>query len=163
MTSNRFFKIVIVALLLINVSIISYLWVSRQSNFPMRPPRPRQEEAFTFLCKQLQLDENQIHQYQKLRDEHHQEIENIQQKTHQLREHFFDLLQHSPVDSIAVKSISDSIANTQEQIELATFYHFRQVRKILRPDQQKHFDEVIQQALRMMAPRPPQEPPPPRE
>ncbi|HXP49123.1 MAG TPA: hypothetical protein VN922_04170, partial [Bacteroidia bacterium] len=93
-----------------------------------------------------------------LREEHHHAVEAIQQHSRQLREQFFGMLQNNPVDSAAIKRMTDSIAATQEQIEMVTFYHFRKVRDILRPEQQKRFDEVIQEATKMMAPQPPPRP-----
>ena len=153
MGNNRFLKIVIIALLIINVSIVSFLWINRPPHFHQGPP-PRQD-VFAYLTRELQMDENQTQQYAQLRDEHHEAIEQLQQNEHHLREHFFALISKTPVDSLAIKTISDSIASTQEQIELVTFYHFQKVRAILKPNQQKHFDEIIQQTLRMMAPPPP--------
>ncbi len=163
MENSRFLKIVIVALLLLNLGTLSYLWMGRSGT--QNGPHPPRQDVFSFLCRELQLDEQQVRKYEELRDEHHQGIEKIQHRGNQLREHFFDLLNVSPVDSNAVKQVADSIAATQKQIELITFYHFQKVRAILKPEQQKRFDEVIQDALRMMAPGgPPQggPPPPPR-
>ena len=50
------------------------------------------------------------------------------------------------------KALIDRVLN---QFELATFYHFQKTRSICTPDQQKKIDEVIDDALRMMAPKPP--------
>ncbi len=155
MENSRFLKIGLALLLLLNIGTLSYLWLDRHHGPP--PGGQRGQDVFTFLCNELKLDDQQVRQYEQLRDEHHHAIENIQEHGHQLRERFFGLLQINPVDSAAIKSMTDSIAATQEQIEMVTFYHFRKVRAILRPDQQKRFDEVIQQATRMMA-----GPPPPR-
>lgn len=164
MENTKFLKLVIVLLLLTNTGILAFLWMGRHNNkSPMGPPQGR--DAFSFLCKELQLDEQQTRQYEELRDEHHQAVENMQHNGRHLRERFFDLLHSSPLDSVQVKQLSDSIAHTQQQIELLTFYHFQKVRAILRPEQQKKFDDVIQDALRMMGPGaggPPPPPPPAR-
>jgi Spy/CpxP family protein refolding chaperone len=151
MENNRFLKIVIIALLLINIGVLSYVWMGAH-NGPSGDGHRQGPDVFGYLCKELQLDDEQTKQYAALRDEHHQAMQAIQHKSHQLRDRFFDMLHVSPVDSAAIKSMSDSIAHTQEQIELVTFYHFQKVRAILRPDQQKHFDSIIQETLSMMAP-----------
>lgn len=158
MENSRFLKIVIIVLLLVNISTLAYLWMGRPHRMPPGGPPPR-EDAFNYLRRTLNMDEQEVRQYEQLRDQHHEAIENIQRNARQLRERMFDMLNKPDADSLAVKAISDSIAATQQQIELITFNHFKQVRAILHPDQQKKFDEVIQQALRMMAP--PQGPPPP--
>ena len=153
MENNRFLKIVIVALLLINIGVLSYVWMGAH-NGP-HGGHLSGPDVFGYLCKELQLDDAQTKQYAALRDEHHQAMQAIQHKSHQLRDRFFDMLHVYPVDSAAIKNMSDSIAHTQEQIELVTFYHFQKVRAILRPDQQRHFDSIIQETLSMMAPAPP--------
>ena len=154
MQNTRFLKVGLIILLLMNVGIMSYLWVD--SHHKGRPPGgPNGPDVFGYLSHELKLDEAQIKQYEVLRDEHHHAIEDIQEHGHHLREQFFNMMNQTPVDSASVKRMADSIANTQEQIEMATFYHFSKLRAILNPDQQKHFDEVIQEALRMMGGPPP--------
>jgi protein CpxP len=156
MQNTRFLKAGLIVLLLMNLGIMSYLWLD--SRHRGRPPGgPNGPDVFRYLSQELKLDDAQVKQYEVLRDEHHHAVENIQEHGHQLREQFFNMMNQTPIDSVVVKRIADSIAHTQEQIEMATFYHFSKLRTILTPEQQKHFDEVIQEALRMMA-----GPPPPR-
>lgn len=154
MQNSRFLKIGLIVLLLINVSTLAYLWIDGHQ-------RPRQQgpDVFNFLCHELKLTPDQVQQYESLRQQHHAAVQRIQEHGHQLRERFFGMLELTPIDSGAVKSLADSIAAMQEQIEKVTFYHFSQLRTILTPDQKKRFDEVIQEALSMMAPKPPGPPP----
>ena len=153
MENQRFLKILLIILLIVNIGTLSYLWLGKPGmNERGGPHRP---DVFSFLCKELQFTEQQQKQYADLRNEHHQLMESIQRKATQFRERFFDLIHTSPIDSVQVRQLADSIASTQQKIELATFYHFQKVRAICTPEQQKRFDEVIQDALRMMAPPPP--------
>jgi protein CpxP len=153
MANQRFYKILLVVLLILNITTLSYIWVNKSGM--NEQGGPHRLDVFSFLCKELQFTEQQQGQYENLRNEHHQSIERIQQKATRFRERFFDLIHTSPTDSIQVKQLADSIASTQQKIELTTFYHFQKVRTICTPEQQKKFDEVIQDALRMMAPPPP--------
>ena len=153
MASQRFLKILLVVLLILNITTLSYTWINESGmNEHGGPHRP---DVFSFLCKELQFTEQQQRQYEDLRNEHHQSIGRIQEQGTKFRERFFDLIHTSPTDSVLVKQLADSIASTQQKIELTTFYHFQKVRAICTPEQQKRFDEVIQDALRMMAPPPP--------
>lgn len=152
METTRFLKIVIIILLLINTGTLLFIWTQGSHHAPPPPPR---ESVFDFLTRELQLDKQQQEQYEQLRDEHHQAVENLQENSRKLHRQYFELLNVSAVDSMKVNSMADSMASVQKQIELVTFYHFRQVRSICRPEQQKKFDEVIDEALRMMAPPPP--------
>ena len=152
MENQRVLKILLVVLVILNITTLSYMWINKQGMGDHPPHRP---DVFAYLCKELQFTEQQQRQYEDLRDEHHRSIERFQQKAAMFREHFFDLIHTSSPDSALVKQLADSIASTQQKIELATFYHFQKVRAICTPEQQKKFDEVIQDALRMMAPPPP--------
>ncbi|MGZ3904989.1 MAG: hypothetical protein ACXVC6_14910, partial [Bacteroidia bacterium] len=82
------------------------------------------------------------------------------EKNHAMHHRFFDLL-HSQNDSALVKQLADSMAFYQVQMELLTYDHFKKIRAICKPDQQKKFDEVINKALEMMGPPRPGGPPPP--
>jgi len=153
MDSNRFLKIVIVALLFINLGTLSFIWMQQgKQGAPGPPPRG---SVFEFLTHELKLSEQQQQQYEQMRDEHHATVEGLQKNSRQLHRQYFELLHGNLADSIQVNSMADSIASIQKQIDLITFYHFQKVRTICTPEQQKKFDEVIDEALYMMAPPPP--------
>jgi len=156
MENARFLRLVIIVLLLINIGTLVFIWVkpSPGSAFP-----PHREDTFIFLTRELKLSTEQQHQYEQMRDEHHEAMEIFNRRNRDLHDRFFNLLSSPTVDSALVKSVVDSITANEQQEELITFYHFKHVRGICTPDQQKKFDEVINEALRMMAPKPP---PPPR-
>ncbi len=150
MESSKFLKIVIVILLLINISTLGFMFMQRPAH-GMPPPPP---DAGAFLSHELNFTEDQEKQLDLLRRENRSVIETFRENGKEFHDQFFDLLNSSPVDSGMVSSKADSICSNQKQIELATFYHFQKVRAICNPEQKKKFDEVIKEALRMMAPRP---------
>jgi protein CpxP len=154
MESNRFLKIVIIVLILLNIGTLAFLWVQKTG---IHHP-PHQGGPFEFLSHELGLSEQQREQYSHLRDEHHHAVEELQEKGREMRHHFFELLKQEN-NSTMVDQLAADIAGNQKQIELITFEHFQKVRSICTPEQQKKFDEVIQEALRMMAPKPPEGPP----
>lgn len=157
MANARFLKVIILVLVIINAGTVTFLWLHK-------PPHPIREDGrmdtFGFLVHELKLDDSQQEQYRKLRDDHHEKTEGLREKGRHMRDHFFELLKKPSADSADIQRLSDSIALNQKQIELLTYYHFREVRKICTPEQQKKFDDVIQDALHMMGPPPHQGPPP---
>ncbi len=151
MENSKFLKIVIIILLLINISTLAFMWMHKG---PHGMPPPRQEIG-DFLIRELNFTETQRKQFVKMRDEHRSSVRNLREQSRELHDDFFDLLASSSTDSIKVNQLADSITFNQKQIELSTFYHFQKVRGICTTEQQKKFDEVINDALRMMAPPPP--------
>ena len=149
MESSKFLKIVIVILLLINISTLGFMFM-QNSPHGMPPHRP---DAGVFLSHELNFNSDQEKQLDQLRNENRSVIEALRENGKNVHDQFFDLLNTSPIDSALVSSKADSICSNQKQIELATFYHFQKVRAICTPEQKKEFDEIIKDALRMMAPR----------
>jgi Spy/CpxP family protein refolding chaperone len=146
MDNSRFLKIVIIVLLIINIATLAFMWMQHAHHGPDGPAR---HDVAGFLEHELKFTDEQRKQFDVLMEEHHEQIENIQHNGRELHNHFFDLLNKQ--DSSAVKQLADSLAKNQEQIELITFDHFKKVRAICTPEQQKKFDEIIDEALRMMA------------
>jgi periplasmic protein CpxP/Spy len=169
MESNRFLKITIIVLVLVNISTLAFMWSGRKHHEGHMPPPHGPNGAFDFLTHELNLDESQIKQFDALRKEHHEEAMIIQEKSRKMHHRFFDLLKNMPADSLVSAQLADSMAMCQKQMEMLTFNHFKKVRDICKPEQQKKFDEVINEALEMMAPHPPkgprgpEGPPPPPE
>jgi protein CpxP len=155
MDNSRFLKIVIIVLLVINIGTLAFMWLQHTHHGPDGPPR---RDVAGFLEHELKFTDDQRKQFDVLREEHHEQVENIQRRAHEMHDRFFDLL--SKQDSSEVKQLADSLAKNQEQVELITFDHFKKVRELCNPEQQKKFDEIIDDALRMMAPH--GGPPPPR-
>ena len=140
MEKTKFLMVVIVALLLLNMGTLAFLW------FGHRPPHPTQggkPEAATFLIQELRLDEGQKAQYDQLFWAHRGRMDSLKDKLNQNRQQFFNGL---PVgDSTRVQAVLDN----QRQLEMELFNHFRAVRTICRPEQQTQFEAVIQQVLKM--------------
>ena len=148
---TKFLKIVIIILLLINICTLAFMWMQKPGHGMHLPPP---QEIGHFLTHELNFSETQEKQFELLRDEHRHSVEKLRKKSRELHDAFFDLLGITPVDSIKIINMADSITAVQKQIELSTFYHFQKVRTICTPEQQQKFDDVIKDALRMMAPRP---------
>ena len=114
-------------------------------------------EVARFLSHELNFTDEQESKFKILREDHHSKVESLRDQNKNLHDEFFNLMNASPSDSSKALALADSIAALQKQIELITFYHFQQVRTICSPEQQKKFDTVINEALHMMAPKPPGE------
>jgi protein CpxP len=150
MESSKFLKVVIVILLLINIATLGFMFMQRPPHGGPPPPM----DAGNYIAHKLNFTNDQQDKLEQLRDENRNIIENLRRHSKDLHDDYFDLLQNQLVDSNNVNVRADSILANQKQIELATFYHFQKIRAICTTDQQKKFDDIIKDALRMMAPRP---------
>lgn len=145
MNNSRFLKIVIVLLLLINISTIVFMWLNRP---------PKKDPVGDYFTQELQFTANQKQQFEALKQEHRSQVEALRAENKEAHDAYFGLLKNPSVDSATVKKAASQILKIKEREELALFYHFQKVRSICTASQQVKFDEIINEAARMMVPRP---------
>ena len=146
---TKFLSFIIIALLLMNAGTLTVMYLhapERGGNSP--------QEVSRWLTEQLKLNTEQQEQYKVLQDEHRKKMDAIHLQDRDLHDRYFQLLHRETTDSLLVNQLADSIAINRKQTELTTFYDFKKIRSICNTEQQKKFDEIIGEALKMMG-RPP--------
>jgi protein CpxP len=144
MNNSKFLKIVILLLLLVNISTLTFMWLHR----------PQKNDAVgDFFTKELQFTSKQKEQFEVLKQEHRSQVEALRAENKEKHDAYFELLKNPTIDSASVKKAAAAIVKIEEQKELALFYHFQKVRAICNASQQQKFDEIINEAARMMAPK----------
>ncbi len=141
MNNSKFLKIVIVLLLLINLSTISFMWLHRP---------PKKDAVGDFFSKELQFTAKQREQFEALKREHHEAKEALQEMDKEKHDAYLELLKNPSVDSVTVRNAAAEILKIKEKEELAMFYHFKKVRAICDEKQKQLFDKIIKEAARMM-------------
>ncbi len=172
-TNNRWLPVITLLLITANIVTLALLWTHKSSggkeDGKLPPPRG---QVFEFLTHELKLDPSQQEVYKKLRDEHQAGVrairDSIQKKA---KEALFALLKKPGVSDSEIHVYSGRAAAADQQLDEFTFYHFQKLRALCNKEQQDRFDEIIQDALRRMAPgrqgpppgmmRPEDGPPPP--
>lgn len=157
MKNTTIYKLIIVLLVAMNLATLTFMWFNR----PGREKQGDKAQAANFLIRELDMNQHQQAQYQKLRQEHRAKLNVLNQRDKMLHKHFFDLLVKGSVDSVSLESMASAIAANRKEMELVTYEHFDLIKKILNPAQQQKFDSIFQDVLRMVLPLPPPPPPPP--
>lgn len=152
MENTRFLKITIGVLVLVNIATLVFLWNGHSAPEGRMPPPGERgpAAAFKFLSQELGLSDEQQKKLENMGVEHHREAEKIDNLSRPLHHRFFSLLGKN--DSVLMMQLADSMAWCQKQRELMTYRHFSEIRNICNAEQQKHFDEIVHDALRIMAP-----------
>ena len=150
MTDTKFLRIIIVCLIVLNIGTLSYLLLNRPGN--SRGPGGR-ERIIEFLSEELNFIFN-FYQSNIVK-ENREQIEEIQAEDRKLHDNYFNYLNQNNPDSAVVDSMATLMSHKRKQIEIQSFYHFSMVRTICTEEQKAKFDRIINDALRMMAPRPP--------
>lgn len=90
--------------------------------------------------------------YEKLRGEHQATVRPLREQIKNAKDELFELLKNDTVSLAIVEAAAAKPAFIQQQIDLASFQHFKKLRTICTPVQQEKFDKIIQDVIRQMAP-----------
>ena len=157
MNELRFYKGIIIILVVMNLGTLAFLWFGRPRPEPIRNRVPATE----FLIHELTLSPIQQDKFGDLRDEQRQKLQLLQEQDRKLHNLFFDALFDPAPDTAAARGLADSIARTRQQMEMVTFEHFLKLRQLLTEEQKVKFHRVFRQALDQVLPPPLPPPPPP--
>jgi periplasmic protein CpxP/Spy len=145
----------VIILILANIVMLATFFIARVH----KTPHPSQAPTL-FIEKELGFDEAQKQKFDELHKEHHSEAEEVRRKINEEEDSLFSLLPNVSSDS-AKEQLIKQLAFNKSEIDRMTFDHFRKVREMCTPSQQKKFDAIIHDVIRMIAPQPPQGPPGP--
>lgn len=133
MTKHRFYLLVIAVLLALNGILIGKIafW-----------NRPVHREPREIIIEQLDLNEQQVSDYDKLIRAHRSAI---RQKDRELREWKDSLYQQlrNPDTDPGPDSLIARINSIQREIEYIHYHHFQDIRTLCRADQLIHFNELV--------------------
>lgn len=146
MKTTNIWTIIVILLVFINSIILIIIWKQGK----LSPPTGNQMEVKDFLVKQLSLSKSQIEKFEALREAHHRMIENLDEKNRSLKDSLFENLGNISNDPKVIDTLTNKIGHNAALMDKTTFYHFRELRQILQPAQQKKLDEIIVQVLQML-------------
>ncbi len=140
--NNKYIGWVVIFLAALNVALLVFIWFghNRLAQKPL-------QGGMRVLEERLQLNEEQKQQLNQLRDEHFKNMKVLRVASQAARKELHSLWAEANA-SDKVTELSQRIGTTHAAIEKANYDHFAQIRAICSPEQQKIFDELIQDVLR---------------
>lgn len=149
--SNKFLKIVIILLIIINAMVLVMHFKSTG-----RPPRPHGAQLKYRLIEELRMDEKQETQYSEMVERHRAAMNEIRKKEEETRIKIYSDLSNAHTDR---DTLYDQMAQYRKEREIITFDHFMELRMILNPEQTEQFDKIIGEAVNGMEGPPGKHPP----
>ncbi len=143
MNKSRLLTITVVALLLLNLGTLMFLFNSghkEPQGHPRGPhgrPMPRE-----IIIEKLHFDPDQVAEYNKLIEWHHSNIEKMEDKISMAKNELYLLLNEETINENARKTLIDSLSSYQKQIETIHFRHFQDIRKLCRKDQMDDYKDL---------------------
>lgn len=142
MSKTKLLTIGLISLLVLNLGLISFLFINRPMPGPggrgLRndgPPKPRE-----MVIERLHFSPAQIGEYDKLIEQHQKGIRNANDRIALVKNELYRSLSNTDLavrDSLIVK-----LGELQQQIELIHYNHFADIRKICEPEQIASFDRL---------------------
>jgi hypothetical protein len=149
--SLKYWKIFAFIMIALNITLIVLLILGSPKY------RHKGNDPGKYLIEKLKFTELQKAAFDKLREEHHSSIMNLQFEGRKLRKSLFDGLQSDPPNTNC-DTIVNKIAENQKQIELITLKHFAEVKKLCNAEQKVTFNDIIEEVIENIGNKPPDEP-----
>ncbi|TAH04977.1 MAG: periplasmic heavy metal sensor [Sphingobacteriales bacterium] len=156
MNKQRFLIISVILLLVLNTATLMFLFFNQRQQQLAPPP---QSSANSFIIKELSLTPQQQQQYAQLWQQFQQQLRQLRAADKQLHHQYFDLLKQAPQDTTVIDSVINKISLQRRQMEMALYNHFKQLRQLCTAEQQQKFNQLIDEIMHRMNPRPPGPPP----
>ena len=153
MEKQKLITISVIALLLLNIGTLGFLFVSGPKQGHRPPPHGRPEPR-AIIIERLHFDAQQIDAYEQLIREHHKHIDAMDEKIRDAKNSLYTLLNSS--DSSSKDSLIIALGNYQKEIETTHFNHFADIKKLCKPNQIEDFEELTEELSRLFSkpPRP---------
>lgn len=149
MKRDRFYKVIIIALLVLNFALLGYMWVG---NRHIQHALPQHGEPAGFIIERLQLDQNQQLAFEKLKHAHQKASRHLKEESRRLHDALFSSLHEVPDNHTNVDSILLLIAQNDSAKEQLNYSHFKELKTILKPEQYKLYDAFIEDIARRFGP-----------
>jgi hypothetical protein len=147
MKTTRFYKLLILVLVILNITTVFFLWKSSKHGPPHGPRKS--------LVEVLELKGNKASQIKNLEEIHFRDKDALMEKSRRLHENLFKSFNDATKDSADISMLIDKIVENQREIEQMTFDYFKSVNALCNNGQKEKLHEVIHDALARMGIPPP--------
>jgi periplasmic protein CpxP/Spy len=150
MEKSKLITFSIIALLLINLATLGFLLFSGPKNGPIPPHggRPKPKEI---IVEKLHFDSKQLADYEQLIQQHRKEITTTEDNIKSAKNELYLLLNNETVDVAKKDSLISLLSNYQKEIETIHFNHFRDIKKLCKPEQLNDFNDLTEELSRLFS------------
>ena len=140
---NKVKLLSVAAIILLITNLISLAFIL--NNKPGKREGPKD-----YIIKQLNFDENQIKEYQKLIFDHRMNIRNYDEKIYILKGELYGFLNsHSETEK---DSLIGEIAKAQMEVEKIHCKHFKDIKNLCKPSQMNAYNDLLLEMSYLFSP-----------
>ena len=145
----------VIALLLLNFGTLGFLFFRR----PPHPPGTGPRQLDRQIVETLALDAGQKGKFEQLKLAHHEQMRNSDRDYRQALENYFSLLKSETILSAQQDSLQAILSQIQQERAKVTFQHFKDLKTLCTPEQQKNFVALLPDLMQVILPLRPNAPP----
>ncbi len=162
-TKKRSAGFLIALLVALDLVLSVTLWIHcLRPPYPDRPspPERREAEIVDFFVAELSLTPQQEIILRALQKQFFIRMDSIQREVNELRRQIIDQSFNDSPDIAKVEAMADEIGPKEAQKEQLLFEHFREIKQICGPEQEKKLKSLVQELSKIGGPPGPPPPPP---
>jgi len=148
--NNKVLLFIIGILLLANITMFVFFLRTKEPAKREHRGERRRSPVAVFLEKDLQFSSQQMADYEKLHNEHRQEIKSIAENLRLAKVKFYGLLHNINVHDSLLQRDASQIGDLQKALDLKAFQNFRELRTLCNPAQQPRYDSLISDVIGQM-------------
>ncbi|MFY0652152.1 MAG: hypothetical protein JXQ96_08975 [Cyclobacteriaceae bacterium] len=154
MKSQQFFKLVIVVLVLLNLSVIAVFFIQSSNKTPLRPMQhngpggAHKGPLVDHIEQTLQLDEGQKEKYKALRQAHMKAMKEMNDRHNSLLKEYFQTLKKEGNKTAQNQQILSDIQDVEKDKVEVTYEHFRKIKALCSEEQLEKFPKVMDETIR---------------
>jgi hypothetical protein len=160
MTKIKLLSIAVIGLLLINIGILAFLFLSKPMHLPVDGPGGKREGPKLIIIEKLHFDKEQVARYEKLIDLHQKTVRELDGQIRETKNQLYATLAEETDKN--KDSLQNKLGEIQRQIEFAHYSHFEEIKKLCKPGQMEYFKNLTAELAKFFAPGK-KSPPPPRD
>lgn len=146
MKTHRFYKLVILVLILVNITTVFFFWSTSR-----RPGPPGKNEIVELLDLQGETKTKIL----AMQNDHFSQKHSLIQKSRDLHEQLFLSFSDNSKDSVAIAQLIDRIVENQRETEQMTFDYFKATHALCTPEQQEKLQNLLHDVLKRAGGPPP--------
>lgn len=143
MKKNLLLYVLLVFLIVVNgFFLFNYLGTSDKTENRNRPKGPA-----NFIVKELNFNDEQMLQFERVNRKHHHEMRRISDDIKQLKDALFNKISEVSINENAIDSITTLIGEKVKEKDIEAFYHFKSIQELCNDEQKEKFKRIINDAL----------------
>ncbi len=138
-------NLLVVGLVILNVLTLSALWFTllQKPDFPPPPPGDKQGGMLGFFEQELDLNDQQLEEFSKIREKHFVAMRDLNQNQHLWKRALLELAFKMDSDNSTVDSLSQKIGENQSKLEKSIYNHFLEMKAICNDEQKKKLSRLV--------------------